>query len=63
MTCIDLYSMYLINVKALLEREGVMETREQVDCPAKVLELRDDEVTEYAILSHRWARKKWHMTR
>ena len=50
--------MYLINVETLLEREGLMETRERVDCPAKVLELRDDEVTEYAILSHRWGEKE-----
>ena len=54
----DLYSMYLINVEALLEREGLMETRERVDCRAKVLELRDDEVTEYAILSHRWGEQE-----
>ena len=54
----DLHSMYLINVKALLKMEGLMETRERVDCPAKVLELRDDEVTEYAILSHRWGEKE-----
>ena len=54
----DLYRMYLINVNALLEREELMETREQVDCPAKVLELRDDEVTDYAILSHRWGEKE-----
>ena len=54
----DLYSMYLINVKALLEREGLMETRKRVDCPAKVLELRDDEVTEYVILSHRWGEQE-----
>ena len=53
-----LHSMYLINVKALLEREGLMETRERVDCPAKVLELREDEVTEYAILSHRWGEQE-----
>ena len=54
----DLYSMYLINVKALLEREGLMETRERVNCQVKVLELRDDEVTEYAILSHRWGERE-----
>ena len=54
----DLHSMYLINVKALLQREGLMEMRERVDCPAKVLELRDDEVTEYAILSHRWGEQE-----
>ena len=54
----DLHSMYLINVKALLGREGLMETRERVDCPVKVLELRDGEVTEYAILSHRWGEQE-----
>ena len=54
----DLYSMLLINVKALLEREELMETRERVDCLAKVLELRDDEVTGYAILSHRWGEQE-----
>ena len=54
----DLYSMYLINLKALLERERLMETKERVDCPAKVLELRDDEVTEYVILSHRWGEQE-----
>ena len=54
----DVYSMYLINVKVLLEREGLMETRERMDHPAKVLELRDDEVTEYAILSHRWGEQE-----
>ena len=50
----DLYSMRLINVKALLEREGSMKKGEQVDRRAKVLEFCDDEVTKYAILSHRW---------
>ena len=46
--------MHLINVKALLEREGLMTKRKQVDRRAKVLEFCDDEVTKYAILSHRW---------
>jgi len=41
-------------VKALLEREELIKTREQVGCRAKVLEFCDDEVTKYAILSHRW---------
>ena len=62
MTHMDLYSMYLINVKALLEREELMTKittkRKRVDCPAKVLELRDDEVTQYAILSHRWGEQE-----
>ncbi|KIM59572.1 hypothetical protein SCLCIDRAFT_27267 [Scleroderma citrinum Foug A] len=46
----DLYSMYLINVKALLEREELMTKittkRKRVDCPVKVLELCDDKVTD-----------------
>ncbi|KIM59625.1 hypothetical protein SCLCIDRAFT_1217575 [Scleroderma citrinum Foug A] len=46
--------MRLINVKALLEREGSMKKRKQVDGRAKVIEFCDDEVTKYAILSHRW---------
>ena len=46
----NLYSMRLINIKALLEREGLMKKRKQVDCWAEVLEFCD--VTEYAILSH-----------
>ena len=50
----DLYSMRLINVKVLLKREESMEKREQVDRRVKVLEFCDDEVTKYAILSHRW---------
>jgi len=50
----DVYSMRLINVKALLEREKLMEKGERVDRRAKVLEFCDDEVTKYAILSHRW---------
>ena len=50
----DLHSMRLINVKALLDREVLMKKRKQVGCRAKVLEFCDDEVTKYAILSHRW---------
>jgi len=50
----DLYSMRLINVKALLEGEESMKQGERVDRWAKVLEFRDDEATKYAILSHRW---------
>ena len=49
-----LHSMRLINVKALLEREELMEERERVDCQAKVLQFCDDEIAKYAILSHRW---------
>ena len=49
--------MRLINVKAFLTREQLIrgkEQVEQVDRRAKVLEFRDDEATNYAILSHRW---------
>jgi len=53
-TRMNVHSMRLINVKALLEREKLMEKGERVDRRAKVLEFRDDEVTTYAILSHRW---------
>ena len=49
-----LCSMRLINIKAFLEREGLIREGKQVDRRAKVLEFGDDEVTEYAILSHRW---------
>jgi len=46
--------MRLINVKALLERDGLMEKREPVDRRTKVLEFCDDDITKYVILSHRW---------
>ena len=49
-----LYSMRLINVEAFLEREGLLRRGKRVNHRAKVLEFGDDEVTEYAILSHRW---------
>ena len=48
-----LYSMRLINVKAFLLREELIRRRKQVDRQAKVLEFGDDEIAEYAILSHR----------
>ena len=47
-------SMRLINVVAFLAREGLIRQGKRVDRQAKVLEFGDDEVTEYAILSHRW---------
>ncbi|KIM68142.1 hypothetical protein SCLCIDRAFT_1006255 [Scleroderma citrinum Foug A] len=47
-------SMRLIDVRAFLEREGLMREGKRVNRRAKVLEFCDDEVTEYAILSHRW---------
>ncbi|KIM53501.1 hypothetical protein SCLCIDRAFT_31847 [Scleroderma citrinum Foug A] len=46
--------MRLINVKAFLEREEVIRKRKRVDRRVEVLELGNDEATEYAILSHRW---------
>ncbi|KAL4082080.1 heterokaryon incompatibility protein-domain-containing protein [Scleroderma yunnanense] len=46
--------MLLINVKAFLEREFAMSKGWKVDRRTKVIELRDDEVTTYVILSHRW---------
>ncbi|KAL4070167.1 heterokaryon incompatibility protein-domain-containing protein [Scleroderma yunnanense] len=46
--------MYMINVKAFIERETMMFDGKEVDCEIKVLEYRDDEATDYAILSHRW---------
>ena len=49
-----LRSMRLINVEAFLARERLIRLGKRVDRRAKVLEFGDDEVTEYAILSHRW---------
>ena len=46
--------MRLINVKVVLEREELMKKNKQVDRRKEVLEFRDDETTDYAILSHRW---------
>ncbi|KAL4067442.1 heterokaryon incompatibility protein-domain-containing protein [Scleroderma yunnanense] len=46
--------MRLINVKAFLEREVLIKTAKQVDRRTKVLAFRNDETTDYAILSHRW---------
>ena len=53
-----LCSMRLINVKAFLEREGLIREGKRVDRRTKVLEFGDDEVTEYAILSHRWTEQE-----
>ena len=53
-TDMRLYSMRLINVGAFLEREQLIRREKQVDRRTKVLEFGDDEITEYAILSHRW---------
>jgi len=53
-----LRSMRLINVKAFLQREQLFSQGKRVDRRAKVLEFGDDEVTEYAILSHRWIQQE-----
>ena len=53
-----LCSMHLINVEAFLEREGLIRKGKRVDRQAKVLEFSDDEVTEYAILSHWWTEQE-----
>jgi len=57
---LHLYSMRLINVNAFLERErSIKEGRlDDRQARAKVLEFGDDEVTEYAILSHRWTKQE-----
>ena len=47
-------SMRLINIDAFLQREQLFHLRRRVERRTKVLEFRDDEATEYAILSHRW---------
>ena len=46
--------MRLINIDVFFRRESLFHSGEQVDRRTKVLEFRDDETTEYAILSHRW---------
>ena len=50
--------MRLINVNAFLERERLIREGKRVDRRAKVLEFGDDEVAEYAILSHRWTEQE-----
>ena len=53
-----LCSMRLINVKAFLERGVLIREGKRLDRRAKVLEFGDDEVTDYAILSHRWTKQE-----
>ncbi|KAL4081415.1 heterokaryon incompatibility protein-domain-containing protein [Scleroderma yunnanense] len=50
----ELVQMRLINVKVFLEREESMKKRKRADRQTKVLEFRNDEAIDYAILSHRW---------
>ena len=47
-------SMRLINIDAFLRRERLFHLGRRVERRTKVLECRDDEAIEYAILSHRW---------
>ena len=56
MVKIDMYlcSMRLINIKAFLERQGLIREGKRVDRQTKVLKFGDDKVTEYTILSHQW---------
>ena len=53
-----LCSMRLINVEAFLEMEGLIRRGKRVDHRAKVLEFGDDDITEYAIVSHRWVEQE-----
>ena len=46
--------MRLIDINAFLRREQLFHSGRRVERRIKVLEFRDDEATEYAILSHRW---------
>ena len=47
-------SMCLINIDAFFQREQSFHSGRRMERRTKVLELRDDEATEYVILSHRW---------
>ena len=46
--------MRLIDINAFLRREQLFHSGRRVERRIKALEFRDDEATEYAILSHRW---------
>ena len=46
--------MRLINIDTFLRREQLFHSGKRVERRPKVLEFRDDETTEYAILLHRW---------
>ncbi|KAL4065645.1 heterokaryon incompatibility protein-domain-containing protein [Scleroderma yunnanense] len=49
--------MHMINVNAFIEREQAMNTGKE-NYGTNVLKFRDDEATDYAILSHRWIGKE-----
>ena len=54
----DSCGMYLINVKTFLKREQAIDSQWPLNRRAgKILDCRNDESTEYAILSHRWMEK------
>src|SRR5438128_10189944 len=46
--------MCLINIDAFLRREQLFHSGKRMEHRTKILEFRDDEITQYAILSHRW---------
>ena len=48
------FRMRLIDVKTFLGREELIKTGRELGRPASVFTFRDDEATDYAILSHRW---------
>ncbi|KAL4065648.1 heterokaryon incompatibility protein-domain-containing protein [Scleroderma yunnanense] len=49
--------MYMINVNAFIAREDAIKMEQEYN-KTDVLEFRDDEMTDYAILSHRWIGKE-----
>ncbi|KAL4072833.1 heterokaryon incompatibility protein-domain-containing protein [Scleroderma yunnanense] len=50
--------MRLININAFLRREKLIKEGNRIDRRAKVFEFCDDEMKEYAILSHRWSKEE-----
>jgi len=53
-----LRSMHLVNVKAFLERDQVMENGGEVNHQTKVLDSTYDKAISYAILSHWWTKQE-----
>ena len=51
---IVLFRMRLINVEAFLGREELIKSGKELNRRTSVFAFRDDEATDYAILSHRW---------
>ena len=52
------FSMRLINVQAFLRREELIRIGKELDRRTSVFASRDDETTDYAILSHRWTEQE-----